>query len=193
MQYRPLRDEDLPGVLALQEANLHANLSEAERAGGFLSARFGPEQFAAMAAQVGVMVAVDGDRVAAYACASEVDYNRRFPLLAAMIDAFPRTLFQGRTLDRATCFVYGPVCIERASRGRGVLRGLTDALRGHTAGRFDCGVAFIAQDNPRSLAAHVQGLGLIQAGGFEHNGRAYHLVVLPVRGHQTNPEPSHER
>jgi hypothetical protein len=180
MFYRPLRDEDLPSLLALQEANLHANLSDAERADGFLSARFGGEQFTAMADQVGVLVAVEGDRVAGYACASEVDYNRRFPLLAAMIDAFPRVPYQRRSLDRAACFVYGPVCVGRAWRGQGVLRGLVQALRQHTAGRFDCGVAFIAQDNPRSLAAHVQGLGLIQAGRFEHNARTYHIVVLPV-------------
>ena len=180
MQYRPLQDDDLPGVLALQEANLHVHLSDTERARGFLSARFGPEQFSAMAVQVGVLVAADGDRIAGYACASEVDYNRRFPLLAAMIDAFPRVQYQGSTLDRASCFVYGPVCVDRAWRGRGVLRGLVAALRQRTAGRFDCGVAFIAQDNPRSLAAHVQGLGLLQAGAFEHSGRAYHLVLLPV-------------
>lgn len=180
MQFRPLRDDDLPGVLALQEANLHATLTDAERADGFLSARFGPEQFAAMAAQVGVLVAAHGDGIAGYACASEVDYNRRVPLLAAMIDAFPRVHYRASTLDRAACFVYGPVCVERAWRGRGVLRGLVQALRQRTAGRFDCGVAFIAQDNPRSLAAHVHGLGLIQAGGFEHDGRGYHLVVLPV-------------
>jgi L-amino acid N-acyltransferase YncA len=180
MQYRLLRDEDLPGVLALQEANLHANLTDAERGEGFLSARFGPEQFTAMAAQVGVLVATDDDRVAGYACASELDYNRRFPLLAAMIDAFPRTLYHGRALDQAACFVYGPICVDRAWRGRGVLRSLVQALSRHTASRFDCGVAFIAQDNPRSLAAHVHGLGLLEAGGFEHNGRAYHIVVLPV-------------
>jgi predicted N-acetyltransferase YhbS len=180
MQFRPLRDQDLPGVLALQEANLHANLGDAERADGFLSARFDPEQLTAMGAQVGVLVAADGERVAGYACASEVDYNRRFPLLAAMIDALPRLRYQGRTLDQTRCFVYGPVCVDRAWRGRGVLRGLVAALRRHTAGRFDCGVAFIAQDNPRSLAAHVHGLGLIEAGGFEHDSRAYRIVVLPV-------------
>jgi GNAT superfamily N-acetyltransferase len=180
MHCRALRHDDLPGVLALQEANLHANLSEPERAGGFLSARFGAEQFIAMAGQVGVMVATASERVVGYACASEVDFNRRFPLLAAMIDAFPRTPYRGGMLDRATCFVYGPVCVDRAWRGRGVLRGLVNALREHTAGRFDCGVAFIARDNQRSLVAHVQGLGLLQAGEFEHDGRAYHLVVLPA-------------
>jgi len=178
--FRRVRESDYPGLLALQEANLRDNLTPAQRGRGFLSARFSREQFAAMDADVAVVVAETDGAIGGYLCGSSVEFNRRFALLEAMIEQYAYTELHGRSLRSYSSFVYGPVCVDEGLRGRGLLRGLYRALRAQVAGRFEIGVAFVAQDNAHSLAAHVQGLGMSDAGGFEFGGRSYRIVAFEV-------------
>ena len=117
---------------------------------------------------------IDGS-IVGYLCGSSVEFNRRFALLAAMIERYPHTQMHGRSLDSYESFVYGPVCVDRRFRGRGVLRGLYRELRVEVTGEFDIGVAFVAQDNAHSLSAHVQGLGMFDVGRFEFDARAYRI------------------
>jgi predicted N-acetyltransferase YhbS len=176
--FRRLSDEDYAGVLALQEANLSDNLSAPARGEGFLSARFSREQFARMDRDVGVLVARDAERVVGYLCASGVELNQQFPLLAAMIERYGEVSFQGRALADQKTFVYGPVCVDRSYRGRGVLRGLFRSLQHALSGRFDAGVAFVAEDNQRSLAAHIAGLGMQDVGEFEFKDKRYRILAF---------------
>ena len=176
--FRRLNDEDHAGVLALQEANLFDNLSAAARKEGFLSARFSREQFVRMDRDVGVLVARDAEPVVGYLCASGVELNRQFPLLLAMIERYSQVTFRGRALADQKTFVYGPVCVDRAHRGCGVLRGLFRALLREIPGRFDVGVAFVAEDNQRSLAVHIAGLGMDDVGEFEFKGKRYRILAF---------------
>ena len=180
MRYRPLSQDDLPAVLNLQEANLFANLSEEQRQDGFLSAAFTERQFQTMAREVAVFVADDGGEICAYLCASSVVFNHQFPLLATMIATFDRVGFLGRTLASQRIFVYGPVCVARSYRGRGLLRGLYEALRRELAGGYDAGVGFVAKGNRRSLTAHTDGLGMTIAGDFAFSGKQYWTLVFDV-------------
>ncbi len=179
--FRRLTDEDCEGVLALQEANLFDNLSTDARRDGFLSARFSREQFVRMDSDVGVLVARDARRVVGYLCASGVEFNRQFPLLLAMIERYGEVSFEGRALADQKTFVYGPACVDRAYRGRGVLRGLFRNLLRQIPGRFDAGVAFVAADNQRSLGAHGTGLGMHDVGEFEFNGKRYRILAFGAR------------
>ena len=174
---------DLPAVLAIQNGNLHANLTEEQRRDGFLSAAFTAEHFAQMAREAAVMVADDSGQICGYLCTGSARVPRQFPLLAGMIDALPRVSFLGRPLASQRSLIYGPVCVARSHRGRGLLRGLYDALRREVAGGYDAGVAFVAKDNQRSLAAHADGLGMTIAGDFalHRHGRTgfSHSTFLP--------------
>ena len=179
-QFRRVRDRDYPALLALQEANLRDHLTQEQRNEGFLSARFSRDQFAEMNAGVAVVVAEADGAIAGYLCGSTVEFNRRFALLAAMIERYPQIEWRQRPLDRYVSFVYGPVCVDRRFRGRGLLRGLYRALLDAAADRFEIGVAFVAQDNPRSLGVHVQGLGMDDVGDFEFNERRYRILAFAV-------------
>ncbi|HTS54176.1 MAG TPA: hypothetical protein VMH26_12950 [Burkholderiales bacterium] len=180
MHYRPINPADLPSVLALQEANLFANLTREQRQDGFLSAAFTERQFQQMARDVAVLVADDAGEIRAYLCASSVGFSRQFPLLASMIASFDRVDFLGRSLASQRTFIYGPVCVARPHRGRGLLRGLYDALRRELAGGYDAGVGFVAKDNERSLAAHTDALGMTIVADFALNGRQYWTLAFQV-------------
>ncbi len=62
--------------------------------------------------------------------------------------------------------------------GADVLRGLFRALLREISTRFDAGVAFVAEDNQRSLAAHVAGLGMHDVGEFEFKGKRYRILAF---------------
>ena len=176
--FRRLTDDDHAGILVLQEANLLDNLPAEARQDGFLSARFSRDQLVQMDRDVAVLVARDVARVVGYLCASGVELNRQFPLLAAMIGSYGEVRFRGRALADQQTFVYGPVCVDHAYRGRGVLRGLFRTLLREIPARFDAGVAFVAEDNQRSLAAHVAGLGMHDVGEFEFKGKRYRILAF---------------
>lgn len=166
MIFRRLVPRDLPSLLELQEANLLGNLPTEERKDGFLSARFAPEQFAQMNREAAVVVAEEHDRIVGYACSAGMNFSRQFPILDAMIATFGRLTYLGTTLIDARVCIYGPVCVDRAWRGRGVLRGVVARMKEELAGHFDVAAAFISKANSRSLAAHVDGLGMTVLGDY---------------------------
>lgn len=181
MEFRRAKPEDITAILDVQAANFIGSLEDSERREGFLSVQFTREQFEEMASQIGIIVAATGGRLASYLCASSCEFNRPFPLLAAMMQRFDTIDYRNRSLASSRVFIYGPVCVDRAYRGRGLLRSLYETLRREVAGRYDIGVAFVAADNPHSLHVHVDGLGMADVGEFIFSGTRYHILVFDVR------------
>lgn len=171
---------DFPAILKLQSANYIGNLSVEERAEGFLSAEFTYEQIAEMAGDIGIVVASDSQSALGYLCGFRCGFNHQSPVIAKMIEVFDRVHFQGKPLASYKTFIYGPVCIDRAHRGRGLLRGLYDALKKEVAGQFDVGVAFVARSNSHSLRAHVAGLGMAEVGEFKVKGDVYAILAFSI-------------
>ncbi|HXG51680.1 MAG TPA: GNAT family N-acetyltransferase [candidate division Zixibacteria bacterium] len=169
---------DFPAILRLQSANYVENLPPEERAQGFLSAEFTEEQIAAMAADLGIVVAVAPGGLAGYVCAFRNEFDHGSPVLARMFECYDRAELEGKLLRDYRTYVYGPVCVAREHRGSGVLRALYEAQKRDLAGRFDVGVAFVARDNPHSLAAHRAGLGMAEVGGFEVGPRRYAILAF---------------
>lgn len=180
MNYRRASDADWGAILELQEANLFHNLTEEERAQGFLSVRFPRDRFIEMDGGGAVVVAEDAGRIAGYACASTQAFNARVPIIAAMMEVFPGLSFLGRPLQSPATVIYGPVCVDSRYRGKGVFRGLVDALKQELRGRYETATAFIAKSNVRSLAAHVEGLGMAIVGDFEFDGRSFWIVAFGI-------------
>jgi len=170
---------DYEGILELQAANYVANLSEEDRREGFLSAEFSREQVAAMADDLGIMIAIESGVIAGYLCAFRNEFDHSSPVLAEMLHSYERVQFEGNPLSSYNSYIYGPVCIGKNYRRRGLLRGLFEAQRRDLAGKFDVGVAFVARNNSHSLQAHVGGLGMDDVGDFEVKGNSY--VILAFR------------
>jgi predicted GNAT superfamily acetyltransferase len=177
--YRRALPEDFAAILNLQSANYIANLSAHEREQGFLSAQFTPEQTAQIAKDLGTIVAVIDDQIVGFVCAFRNEFETGSPVIAKMLDSYDRFTFEARPLSTLKSYIYGPVCVAREYRGRGLLRGLYDAQKKDLAGQFEIGVAFVSRSNPHSLDAHVKGLGMTEVGDFECRGSAY--VTLAFR------------
>lgn len=179
MEYRHAQTRDYSTILRIQSANFVGNMSEEEQEDGFLSAEFSPEQIEQMAEDLGIMVAADSGSVVGYLCAFRREFEHGSPVLAKMLESYDRVRFEGKALSAYKSYLYGPVCIDRNHRRRGLLRGLYEAQKKDLAGQFEVGVAFVARSNDHSLQAHVAGLGMSEAGDFEANGKVY--VILAFR------------
>ncbi len=178
IEYRRALPNDYPHILRLQSANFIANLSQIEREEGFLSAQFTAQQTAQIADDLGTMVAVADGEVAGFLCAFRNEFETGSPVIAKMLESYARMQFENRPLNSFRSYIYGPVCISRPYRRRGLLRGLYDAQKHDLAGRFEIGVAFVARTNPHSLQAHIHGLGMCEVGDFEVNGNAYTTLAF---------------
>jgi hypothetical protein len=177
--YRRALPGDYAAILSLQSANYIANLSAEERNQGFLSAQFTPEQAARIAEDLGTIVAVIDDQIVGFICASRNESETGSPVIAKMLASYDRMIFEGRALKSFRSYIYGPVCLARDFRGRGLLRGLYKAQKKDLAGQFEIGVAFVSRGNPHSLDTHVKGLGMTEVGDFECRGNIY--VTLAFR------------
>jgi hypothetical protein len=180
VRYLRARPEHYAALLRLQSANFIANLSDEERKDGFLSAEFTLQQVAEMAEDLGTMLAVAENRVGGFVCAFRREFDTGSPVIAKMIDCYDRVQFEGKPLSGYSSYIYGPVCIAREYRRRGLLRGLYEAQRKDLAGQFEIGVAFVSRNNPHSLDAHIAGLGMTDVGDFEFNCNVYAIVAFPV-------------
>jgi hypothetical protein len=179
-QYRRAVAPDYPQILQLQSANYIANLTEEERKSGFLSAQFSLEQTAQIAGDLGITIGVLDDRVAAFLCAFRNEFPSGSPVIAEMLLKYPVFRFEDRPLNSFSTYIYGPVCIAREWRGRGMLRGLFEAQKKDLAGQFEIGVAFVSRSNAHSLYAHVNGLGMAEAGDFQVGGNRYFALAFRV-------------
>lgn len=180
MDFRRATPEDFSDILKLQATNFIGNLSTEDLTDGFLSAEFTCQQLEEIANDVALLVASNKDRILGYLCACSCDYYKQFPLLATMIRSFDSILYLGKPLRSYNIFIYGPVCIDKSHRGRGLLRGLYEVLLGEISGKYEVGAAFVSKDNPHSLAAHVNGLGMASPGGFEFRGRHYDILAFSI-------------
>ena len=180
ISFRCFQPEDLPEILRIQDENLRGNLTPADQADGYLSVAFAAQQFRDMHREIPVIVADLGPRLGGYLCSSSLTYSRQVPLLSHMIGLFKETSFNSKMLDAYRTFVYGPVCIDKPLRGRGLLNGLFKTLANQLAGRFEVGTLFISLNNPRSLRAHTHHLGMQHLRTFTFKSAEYILLAFEV-------------
>ena len=154
-------ERDLDGIVALQEAN------QPDR-GGTLSARLSRVQLEAMLADLPLIVARRGDAVVGYLLAASIATVGNVPIIRAMLSAYA---------GGPGAYVYGPIVVAGAERGRGLAQHLFESLRTRLRGRE--GILFIRADNSASLRAHEK-MGVVPRGTFRHNDRDF--VVLSYEG-----------
>jgi len=180
IEYRRAGPDDYGKIVRLQRANYIANLSEEQRREGFLSAEFSLEQVAAIATDLGIAIVTIDDDLAGCLCGIRREFDHRSPVVAKMLDSYGQAWFEAKPLSAFNSYIYGPVCLARQYRHRGLLRGLYNFQRKDLAGRFELGVALVSHSNPHSMQAHVEGLGMIKTGEFDLNGNLFAILAFRI-------------
>jgi hypothetical protein len=176
MIFRIAIESDIAKILKLQSANLYTNLSEAEKTDGFVTTPFTTEQIKTLIDQTGVFVADRDNTIAGYIFAGSWNFFSQWAIFPHMVSRFPQLKFQGMPITTNSTFQYGPVCIDRTWRGKGVFPQLFETMRSSFSSRFPIGITFINQINSRSLFAHNQKLNLEIIDEFEFNGNSYYSL-----------------
>lgn len=140
---------DIAGILELQEHNLAAR-------GGTLSVALSREWFEKTLAEMPVIVARSDGRVVGFLVSSSLAAFARVPVIEAMLRVYPGD-------DGA--YIYGPICVARSERGRGLAAKLFAALQMQLPDRE--GILFIRRDNTASLKAHLK-MGIQEVSEFTH-------------------------
>ena len=112
--------------------------------------------------------------------AQSVDIAISSPLIARMISRLKDFMFEGFSLSSCILLIYGPVCIQRQYRGKGILDKLFNLMLRELKGTCDVGIGFVSEQNPRSYNAHKNKLGLTLIDEFEFNGQKNYTFAFAV-------------
>lgn len=146
---------DLKGILALQKANLAANLSAEEIAAqGFVTVVHSLADLQKMNDVEKHIVAKDGENVIAYLLAMTAAAKEDIPVLRPMFALFSSIPFHGQPISAYRYIVVGQVCVDKAYRGQGVFDNCYRAYRDAFKPGYAFAITEIATRNSRSIAAH---------------------------------------
>ncbi len=146
--------DDIPAIVAMQEANLHEN-------GGGLSVRQTADWFRRTMSEMPIVVARREGAVVGYALATSVVAKAHVGIVQTMLCAFPAP---------ANCYLYGPVCVTETERGNGLAGMMYQEMRKRLPGRT--AMSFVRSDNIPSLRANRK-MGKMELGEFTHDGASY--------------------
>lgn len=178
--FKKAEASDLPKILSLQDKYILKNLPPEDQQDGFLSIEYSLSDLERLNNELGIVVAVEDDCLYGYMIAQTIDSAINSPLVKAMVQRFPNIFFQGKMLSELKVFLYGPVCIDKEWRGRGILEGLFAVMIQTLRGQFDVGVAFVSESNPRSMRSHVTKLGMQVVDSFDFGGKKYRTLAFVV-------------
>lgn len=175
MIYRNATIRDIPQILALQQKYHIKSIQEQDKKDGFVTTLFTAEQLKELIEEErGIALACDEARVSAYAMAGSWNYWSKWPLFQHMIADLGNTEYLGRALSTENSYQYGPVCIDTAYRGKGVLEAIFRFSARQMSQRYRILITFINQINERSYAAHTRKVGLELIKTFSYNENNYY-------------------
>jgi predicted N-acetyltransferase YhbS len=157
----PAARDDIPAILDLQEQNLRSH-------GGALSVRFSREWFEQAISDMPIIVARCEGHVVGYVVSTPLTAQAHDPIIQAMLRAYRGS---------SNAYNYGPICVAKAHRGRGLAIAMFKELRARLPGRE--GFTFIRADNTASRNVHLK-MGMREVAEFALNDAAY--VVVAYKG-----------
>lgn len=171
---------DITGVLALQELYLVSNLSEEEKKSGFVTTPFTIKQLTYVINNEGLFIAKDDNKIIAYIFAESWPFFSQWPIFEHMISLFPKLSFQDFEISSTSSFQYGPICIDKKYRGKGLINLLFEFMRVHVVKKYPLSLTFINKTNIPSLKAHTEKLKWTTIADFEFNNNNYYILAYDM-------------
>lgn len=159
-------EDDVRGILALQQKNLKKNLTpEQIQSQGFLTVEHKLSVLKAMNDAQPSIILKDGDKVVAYCLAMFPQFRNDVPELKTLFDTIDEIVYEGQTVKDFKYVVMGQVCVGEGYRGMGFFDGMYQKLREELSAKFELCVTDISTNNSRSLKAHAR-VGFITVKDF---------------------------
>lgn len=171
---------DIDGVLALQELYLVANLSEEEKASGFVTTPFTIAQLSEVIHENNLFIAKDNNKIIAYIFAGSWDFFKQWPIFNYMCSLFPELTFLDFDISTNNSFQYGPICIHKEYRGKGLIIPLFESMRKHMVQKYPLALTFINKINIPSTKAHTEKLKWTIIGDFQFNNNDYFILAYDM-------------
>lgn len=167
--------EEMKGVLALQQANLRNNITQEEaETQGFLMAEYDLDFLELLNQKSPGIIAKDGEKVVGYSLVALPETARQHPLLADLVQNIERCIFDGNPVENYA--IVAQLCVSKEYRGQDLVQKLYGSFREHYANRYTYCVTDVAQANHRSLKAH-QKRGFQVIDTLEYGGIGWNIVL----------------
>ncbi|MGB4960101.1 MAG: hypothetical protein WBO36_11550 [Saprospiraceae bacterium] len=173
-------DQDILGVLQLQDRYLYSHLSATERMMGFVTTPFDETQISSAIGEGGLYIATIDGKIIGYLFAGTWSYFDQWPMFSHMVTLLDKYTFEGQILSKDLTFQYGPVCLDIKFRHQGVFQLLFEYMRNEWAKYYPISITFINQINTHSWFAHINKLGWVGIDTFQYNGNVYHLLAYDM-------------
>ena len=171
---------DINDVLLLQDLYLVSNLSSQEKEDGFVTTPFSVEQLTYVINNQGLFIAKVNNKIIAYIFAESWDYFSQYPIFEYMITLIPNLKFQDYNFTTKNSFQYGPVCIHKEYRGKGLINLLFEFMRVRILEKYPLSLTFINKINKPSLKAHVEKLNWSIISKFHFNNNEYFILAYDM-------------
>ncbi len=147
---RSENDRELQKILEIQQRNIKPALpATVYGSEGFVTVVHNLELLRKMQEYCPHILAKRGAEVIGYALAMVPEMRAEVPVLDQLFE------LTDQLLDQKTYLVMGQICIDKPYRGQGIFRGMYNFYREQLNGTFDCLITEVAQENERSLQAHL--------------------------------------
>jgi hypothetical protein len=152
---------DIPGIIKLQSENQTSQ-------GGTLSDELNRNQIEEMMKDMPQIVASVNDEIVGFILTTSqvVHKNRNVPIVDAMF-----TSYAGINTDS---YIYGPVCVSKIQRGKGLAQLMFKELLHQEPNRE--GILFIRSDNESSLRAHEK-MRIKKVSHFNFNNAEFNVCA----------------
>lgn len=142
-------------ILDLQSANHFNNINtEVKEAEGFVTVRHTLNLLKQMNNAAAQIIAVDNDKVIAYALVMLNEFQSLIPVLKPMYGIFDGLMYQDVPLKDLNYYVMGQICIDKNYRGTGLFKMLYQKHKEVYSSKFDLCLTEVSTSNPRSMKAH---------------------------------------
>lgn len=167
-------EEDQNAILTLLEKSKGLNLSKEERAKqGFVQGVMDKGLLTAFQNGLGVYIIKENQKVIAFAFASKAGIMEKGPIVEAM--NVVRNELEG--LSTSNIFLYGPVAVEAAFKGLGLLTKMLVRICTDVSKDFEWGLAFVDAENLLSTSIHEHYFGEATA-TFLYDNRKYFAYLF---------------
>jgi ribosomal protein S18 acetylase RimI-like enzyme len=160
-------EEELAGILRLNNLNLGRNLSDDEAADqGFVTAEYTLEFLSYMNKISPSVIAKVGNEVVGYALVATKNVKGH-ALLEDLIFQVNQLKYDNHFLRDVDYAVVGQLCIAKDYRSKGLVQQLYGFFRTSLQGKYKYGITDVDRNNKRSLKAHLKtGFQVIHSVGY---------------------------